>query len=1516
MTDAPRSTKQLEHLIQDPELFDVGVEYSAIRDILLEVVSKVNELSNSKSFKVSTPVVEVNNSEEVKQLTQQINQFQEDSKQQYSEFSNEIRELKAFFSFQLKDIREKYDRHINRLTNSISNPETSRLNSEPQIEYITDEDKVEQLSRQVDILTSRFDNFMKTVDSSKLQTGNTSSRQQDKKQSTKTPEKIQPITLGGSDKSESVNTSIPKMDLNLSKKEINEIGDLTEEVPLSIPEKPISQPVSPVLKPIIDITRKEVKKDPRVDDLVLQVRSIIDELKNGSEKTKKMITTINSLIKEFERQSSEVSSLKLQIENKNDEFDRIYDKMAGISVDAQKTLQDKYDELLSSRKDVEGSNSNNAIQSNGDGSSNNQDTINQATITALESLKNSFIHNFEKLDSNYRPQISYLKQEVNQLKNQVKSLGGSIEEISAPKMDSPAPQIDIQIPDTTKTDDSKNNSSTENNSDKNDSTKRSFSMVSVQTLEGWKDVPTRRFNTATPNGSSPNMIDIFDLVSLENTKTEGSNDSKVTSVTSKDNHKVIPNDDLILGTPADSVHVSSISTVRDNSMRPRTSNGNSEFSFEHILSLTIISNDIQQTIIDAVREQFNSERLKELSKVETEKPPSTDFDVSSIMKQISDLKNLQSSGNQQSQEDDKSGLIIATSIVEKFKPIIDSHETRIAALQKHIEVLQDQQDQSKKEIQQIRNQQKAIQTPPIIKNRHPTIVSPRPSTKKFNLNTTKSTGQKKKEEKQQPEQTQNQTQNQTQKEENHDENKNPPFSYDPLDLPSRPRTSGDGKGRKDSKITLNVIHDGNDNDEDDNVVYLTESDLKKIKIKIHNIEKAYESLSKKVSDLQINSSQTAQSPHSNEANISDEANKKVESEKSPVKEKKEIKRSLSTISIPPVPKKLDMMDKITPNFKSHVEVKNVDEELEVAIQNLSRPGSVQGSASMPLFDVVERERALQQQILEDQGTQNDKKGTSHGTRVRIDLPSSNSSRAISGSAHNINSSRTDLNSVNLTEQIESVVAAKFKDYKIYSEDQFRIIRKHIQNIINDLDLLKAPVQGMIVLPNSDADFNQNNSNNNKSEINENAIKSLKKNFELRTNDLEDQINDLRLEILQFLQKLSTQTMNPAESSRSKDGQNNSESASESSRKNQDSKKNQDKNKNKNENQKKPADKPISLERSESFLRLKKKFMEEINSPRMLKTTHYTSLDAPEPISDGKKRLIVENRANESENYLNSKENQIHKSMSTSNKSATTSNENPKPKGKISSSLSDPSIVLQLDKKLINSINGEVDEESGLITYEMNDKYRKELRRFWGRRVPQSIHEFNVRNAEPVKEVIETLVLPYIIEMRSEFQIKVDKALEQSRLSEEMILNKVDKDFVNDFFRKMRMTIVELKTQIDEVKNSVPDKVSHEELQNLATDLYKSVTKDQTTTVGTKSYRCLFCGAPKQNVSGMITDKNVVEALGDPQQARASQNPTMIFGSDKQCYKGRGNYGRTGIASKIESRKIPPLRATTAVSPKE
>ena len=159
-------------------------------------------------------------------------------------------------------------------------------------------------------------------------------------------------------------------------------------------------------------------------------------------------------------------------------------------------------------------------------------------------------------------------------------------------------------------------------------------------------------------------------------------------------------------------------------------------------------------------------------------------------------------------------------------------------------------------------------------------------------------------------------------------------------------------------------------------------------------------------------------------------------------------------------------------------------------------------------------------------------------------------------------------------------------------------------------------------------------------------------------------------------------------------------------------------------------------------------------------------------------------------------------------------------------------------------------------------------------------------------------------MRTELQMKIEAALQHALAAEKNMDNKVDKEFVNDFFRKMRTVVNDLKTQLDEVKNSMPERVTHDEMQSMATDLYKVLTKDQNATAGTVNYRCLFCGAEKKGVSA-ITDKNVIDALGDPQQARQANQPTLPIIVEKNALKGRRS-----VMSKLESRRIPPLRANS------
>jgi hypothetical protein len=197
----------------------------------------------------------------------------------------------------------------------------------------------------------------------------------------------------------------------------------------------------------------------------------------------------------------------------------------------------------------------------------------------------------------------------------------------------------------------------------------------------------------------------------------------------------------------------------------------------------------------------------------------------------------------------------------------------------------------------------------------------------------------------------------------------------------------------------------------------------------------------------------------------------------------------------------------------------------------------------------------------------------------------------------------------------------------------------------------------------------------------------------------------------------------------------------------------------------------------------------------------------------------------------------------------------------------------------------------------------------GHRVPQPIPDIRVLNANPEQQAVIDAIVPAIGAMQAQMTVQIEAALDRAHQAEEAAAQKVDKDFVNDFFRKMRMLMVELKQQVEGVKQQVPDRVTHDELKDFATELYSALSKDTSAAAGRISYNCLFCGQPRAAVSGMITDQAVADSLGEPPKTRlGGKGGTIMYGSDRQMYVGRGNLGRPTTAALA---KIPPLRPTTA-----
>lgn len=197
--------------------------------------------------------------------------------------------------------------------------------------------------------------------------------------------------------------------------------------------------------------------------------------------------------------------------------------------------------------------------------------------------------------------------------------------------------------------------------------------------------------------------------------------------------------------------------------------------------------------------------------------------------------------------------------------------------------------------------------------------------------------------------------------------------------------------------------------------------------------------------------------------------------------------------------------------------------------------------------------------------------------------------------------------------------------------------------------------------------------------------------------------------------------------------------------------------------------------------------------------------------------------------------------------------------------------------------------------------------FKGRNVPQPVRDITVTNAIERHAILET-VIPYIIDLRTEILLKVDTANERTREAEVNLNNKCDKDYIEAFFRKLRVQFNKLAEKVEKTSNALSDRVAHEEMQNAFDDLYRLLTRETSTPAGTKGVNCLFCGKPTNTIAGMITDPNVVESIGNPNQPKGRTG--MIFGIDKNVYRGKTTFGRGSISLKKE---IPPLKETNSPS---
>lgn len=188
-------------------------------------------------------------------------------------------------------------------------------------------------------------------------------------------------------------------------------------------------------------------------------------------------------------------------------------------------------------------------------------------------------------------------------------------------------------------------------------------------------------------------------------------------------------------------------------------------------------------------------------------------------------------------------------------------------------------------------------------------------------------------------------------------------------------------------------------------------------------------------------------------------------------------------------------------------------------------------------------------------------------------------------------------------------------------------------------------------------------------------------------------------------------------------------------------------------------------------------------------------------------------------------------------------------------------------------------------------------------IPQRVPSLIIRGTNTEKD--ETF-LKLLLSSKAQLQVQIDQNREFLNNLQQKFDQFVEKSVIQQFFSKIRSSMKGLEQDIQNLKNR--ESVSHEELENAIRELYETLTKDDDTAAALSTYRCLACGRPKISVVGLIRDRSVVDALGEPPQATAVNSPvalpkqSMIFGENKVPYFSSNKYGRTTIVSPNPKRK--------------
>ncbi|EAY06952.1 hypothetical protein TVAG_099920 [Trichomonas vaginalis G3] len=437
------TTEGLENLIQDPDVFALGIDSGPIKEVLVEIAQRVDSLQ-MKLQKQQNPQNSFDN-DEIRDINIRLNELSKAQQQQNTDFTNEVHELKQFFNYQMKDLRETFDKSEKALNDRISGIQiptptiiqTQSKPSEPVVQYVPqtivqevapkdDGVQMKKLTYDVQALKERIDSLISTINLLK-------------EERTMPSVKIDQIPT---DDTYQEKIPTPKLDTIKNQDIVPPANDLVLTPINQVEER--SQP--PPKVEISDVPQSETT-DPNITDLYSKLSALSHDVINNRDKISTITKTTNKIIVEFENQHQEFVKAQHANSTITENIDKLHQKTSEIGYESDKkttNLKSIIDDIVTKMdKQIE------QIRT-----LSKTPTIEPIALPDFDKLFNDMKGNVQEVinenDTNYRKQFNYLKNELTSLKVALKDVSNKdiqIKETTPPPEMAPPPTIKaVEVP--------------------------------------------------------------------------------------------------------------------------------------------------------------------------------------------------------------------------------------------------------------------------------------------------------------------------------------------------------------------------------------------------------------------------------------------------------------------------------------------------------------------------------------------------------------------------------------------------------------------------------------------------------------------------------------------------------------------------------------------------------------------------------------------------------------------------------------------------------------------------------------------------------------------------------------------------------------------------------------------------------------------------------------------------------------------------------------------------------------